>query len=734
MNAVNWHCADRAYRAAIDVGEKPADGPAPVAVGAPLEAGLEKLGAMGPPDPQSCLVVPPGGTEADTRRAALFFADSPHEQNNSLAFEVRAGESGTFFLYFNALEEDAPMTVGTYSLGGGEPLVARDTPADAGFSSRPYPIWWARDGRMDLLVQGTASGRTFLYYAHNMGSEEEVRLAPLRPLRADAEWMAVDDAVPVEWDGHPALLCAVAGRGLAVRQVVGWQAGPVLGPAQDVKGFERSEVAVLEVLPRDGRWDLIVGLGPRQEAQFYLCRDQAESGPPQLGEPVLLEYEVLQEGPLPMERRPFLSSHRAVAALPYSEGGGASGFTLYLGEGLELVQSKTVGPVRPGQKVVMTDPRKVTDAAGHPVPAGLRDWVFQPAPVHRGEGRAPGLIIGSHTGSIYDMRNRGTLAHPVWEPATPVQYDLGPLNCSNFAAPAAADWCGDGRLSLVVGDEYGRLLAYRNAGTLEEPVFECCGSILADGGPVYFPGADLQGNDDFWGYTCPIAVDWNGDGRPDLIVAESRGYLTYFPNRSEQGPFHFGPGVLVELNGARFHSAWRVRPAIWQVGERLDLVGSDEQGLAWRFFDSGNRERPVFEGGELLRLETGRHMRPFLEHGRNPWGGRTRYAAVDWQGRGIADLILTNNEGGELSSGLLHYVNLGTNEEPLFRRGEHLKASGWEVRLDSGHAVIPCFVDWFGEGRPDVLIGADEGTIHLYRRSAFDVAERPRCGEVEQRG
>jgi hypothetical protein len=591
MNTANWHCADQAYRVPIQVEELSLDGAAPVVVGVPLEAGLEKLEVLSPPDPTSCLVVPPDGGEVDARPAALFFAHSPHEPNNSLAFELRPGESGTFWLYFNLLGADDPLPVGTYSPGGGEPLVARHTPVDAGFSSRPYPVRWAPDGRMDLLVQGTASGRTFVYYAHNTGSEEALRLAPLRPLRLDGQWMDVVDAVPVEWDGRAALLCAEVGGGVVVRAVVDWQAGPVLGPARGVKGFEGVEVTALEVLPRDGgRWDLIAVLGAGQEAQLCLCHDQAETGPPLFGEPDGLEYEVLPEGPLAMERRPFLSSHRAVAVLPFSAGGGDTGFTLYLGEGFELVQSKTVGPVRPGHKVVMSAPRKVVDAAGHPVPAGLRDWVFQPAPLQQKKKGAPGLVIGSHTGSIYDLRNQGSLANPVWAQPVPLKHGLGPLNCTNFAAPAAADWCGEGRLSLVVGDEYGRLMGYRNVGAVEEPIFECCGPILADGGPVYFPGADLQGNDDFWGYTCPLAVDWNGDGRPDLIVAESRGYLTYFPNRSEAGPFHFGPGVLVEINGARFHSAWRVRPAIWKVGERLDLVGSDEQGMAWRYFDSGNRE------------------------------------------------------------------------------------------------------------------------------------------------
>ena len=728
----NWHCADRSYRVAVDVrGSSAADGPAPISVGVPLEAGLERLGVAAPPDPASCLVVPPGVGGADARAAVLFLAHSPHEPNHSLAFTVQPGESGTFWLYWNVLGDDASMSVATCSVGGGEPLLARDAPVNAGFSSRPFPVHWAPDGRTDLLVLGIASGRTFLYYTRTTGSSDGRRAAPLRPLRSGGEWISVSDAAPVVWDGNPALLMAMPGGELALVPVVDWAAGPVLGAARTVPGFETAEVSSLAVLPREQRWDLIVGLGSPGEIVLCLCRDRATSGAPVFAEPRPIETESAPEGALPMARRP-MAAGGGVAAQPWSTAGGASGFTLYLGDGFEIMQTQTVGQDSSSDSVVMTDPRAVTDASGHPI--GFRDSALQPASMPGGASPAPGLLIGSHTGVIYDSRNEGTLTNPVWARPTTVQHELCPLSSGNFAAPAAADWCDEGQLSLIVGDEYGRLIGYRNDGDAGAPIFSCCGPIRSDGGPVYFPGADLQGHDDFWGYTCPIAVDWNGDGRPDLIVAESRGYLTYFPNRCEAGPFHFGPGVLVELDGERLRSAWRVRPAIWPAAGRLDLVSSDEEGVARRFFDSGNRERPVFEGGQRLPLETGRQLRPFYEHNRNPWGGRTRYSAVDWDGRGLLDLFLTNNEGGELSSGLLRYHNLGTNDEPVFRRGEHLTASGWEVRLGSGHAVVPWFVDWFGDGRPDVLVGVDDGTVHLFRRSAFDVTDRPSCGTVQGRG
>ena len=147
MKTPDWHCADRGYRAPIEVTLSPGlDGPAPVAVGALLETGLERLGVAVPPDPASCVVVPPGGGGADARPAALFLSHSPHEPNHALAFEVRPGESGTFWLYFDVLGEDAVPSVATCSVGGGEPLVARDTPANAGFHSRAYPIRGPRTG------------------------------------------------------------------------------------------------------------------------------------------------------------------------------------------------------------------------------------------------------------------------------------------------------------------------------------------------------------------------------------------------------------------------------------------------------------------------------------------------------------------------------------------------------------------------------------------------------------
>ena len=54
----------------------------------------------------------------------------------------------------------------------------------------------------------------------------------------------------------------------------------------------------------------------------------------------------------------------------------------------------------------------------------------------------------------------------------------------------------------------------------------------------------------------------------------------------------------------------------------------------------------------LLRCQTGMEMRP------HPWAERTRYAAVDWNGDGLLDLLMTNNEA-TTGSGILYGENSG---------------------------------------------------------------------------
>ena len=48
--------------------------------------------------------------------------------------------------------------------------------------------------------------------------------------------------------------------------------------------------------------------------------------------------------------------------------------------------------------------------------------------------------------------------------------------------------------------------------------------------------------------TCPRVTDWNGDGKPDLLVAED-GTIRFYPNRGSVTRPEFGPGEAVAAGG-----------------------------------------------------------------------------------------------------------------------------------------------------------------------------------------
>src|SRR5262249_12849400 len=87
------------------------------------------------------------------------------------------------------------------------------------------------------------------------------------------------------------------------------------------------------------------------------------------------------------------------------------------------------------------------------------------------------------------------------------------------SAVHAAAWDGDGELDLIVGEIGGTVSLVPNEGTAKAYRFGKDRALQAGGQPLKVEGD-----------AGPFVADWDGDGKPDLLVGAGDGSVTFFRN------------------------------------------------------------------------------------------------------------------------------------------------------------------------------------------------------------
>jgi len=139
----------------------------------------------------------------------------------------------------------------------------------------------------------------------------------------------------------------------------------------------------------------------------------------------------------------------------------------------------------------------------------------------------------------------------------------------------------------------------------------------------------------------PVADDWNGDGKIDILAGSMDGTIKVYIHKGTDSEPRFALPYHLQLADKDFDVGTRSAPRIhdWNEDGLKDILVGEVEGYVYFLKNIGTNEAPVFDRTEKLFLKNGNFVR---YPGRGP---RSRLFVTDWNNDGIDDLLLGGADG-----------------------------------------------------------------------------------------
>ena len=609
----------------------------------------------------------------------------------------------------------------------------------------PLPMDWDGDGDLDLVVACPDKPYNGVYFFENPGNGKGKKFPVFRAAkrvgkaRQNMQVSHVSGTARVVSDGHEMIDFRKNGFSKTKK---------LLPNTSMLSGKTRARMWRYVDYDGDGDHDIVVGVGYWGDLEWdhaYDAQGVWQNGPLH-GYLYLLRNEGSDAAPRYAAKEQLRAGNSVIDVYGWP----SPNFADFDGDGdLDLLCGEFLDGFRyyenigGRKKPKYANGRKMVDVNGDPLVMDLQ--MITPTVIDWDNDGDQDLVVGDEDGRVALIENVGKTFKgvPQFKPPVYFQQEASTLKYGALATPFCVDWDGDGDEDIITGNTAGYVGFFENLGGGDNPKWARVKNLKAAGRTIRIqagPNGSIQSPCEAkWGYTTLSVADWDHDGLHDLLINSIWGEVLWYRNVGTRTSPKLAAAEAVKLispmpkpkwfwwdGGAnQLVTQWRTTPmAIDFTKDGLtDLVMLDSEGYLCLY------ERKK-SGGRTLLLTP---KRIFVDEDNQPVrlnvrsagrSGRFKISVVDWDGDGRLDVLVN-------SQNAVWYRNAETRE------GKHVlkKMGNLGKRNVSGHTSSPTVCDFDKDGKPDLLVGAEDGRMYfLNHRDAvtWSDAEMAAKGSSEQ--